>query len=96
MTHCKANIAFYLKGAKQAASSIIITDAAGKIEYVNRAFEQLTGYSVDEVLGQTPSIIQSDQTKPEVYEKLWRELKAGKTWRGEFYNRKKMESCIGK
>ncbi|QLE97290.1 GGDEF domain-containing protein [Neptunomonas phycophila] len=77
------------QGAKQAASSIIITDAAGKIEYVNRAFEQLTGYSVDEVLGQTPSIIQSDQTKPEVYEKLWRELKAGKTWRGEFYNRKK-------
>lgn len=73
----------------QSASSIIITDTNGAIEYVNPAFTDNTGYSLDEVIGINPRILHSGETPTEQYDILWNTLSRGHTWRGEFHNRKK-------
>jgi two-component system, NtrC family, sensor kinase len=74
---------------EQSPASVIITDLSGRIIYVNRSFQECTGYSYDEAIGQNPRILKSGYTKPEEYERLWRTIRAGKEWRGEFCNRKK-------
>ena len=74
---------------EQVPVSIVITDLAGDIEYVNPFFTQLTGYSEEEVIGQNPRILQSGKTDKTIYPKLWDTILSGKTWEGEFINRKK-------
>ncbi len=70
-------------------ASVVITDAAGVIAYVNPAFQQHTGYSAEEVIGRTPNVLKSQQRSPEFYQEFWRVLHSGATWRGEFCNRRK-------
>ena len=65
------------KAVEQTADSVIITDPQGVIEYVNAAFEHVTGYSRDEAVGQTPRLIKSDRQMPEFYTKLWQTIRAG-------------------
>jgi len=72
-----------------AAESIMITDAKGRITYVNPFFEQMTGYRSDEVVGQDAAVMKSGEHGEEFYDDLWRTLSSGKTWRGHFINRKK-------
>ncbi len=79
---------FYL-AVEQSASSILITDTEGIIEYVNPRFTEITGYAADEAIGQTPRLLQSGETPYEVYESLWSSITAGNRWRGEFRNRRK-------
>lgn len=74
---------------EQTADSVIIAGKDGTIEYVNRAFEQTTGYTLQEVLGRTPSILKSGTQDPAVYEELWTTVLAGKTFRATLVNRKK-------
>ncbi|CUW41716.1 putative histidine kinase [Magnetospirillum sp. XM-1] len=74
---------------EQSPFAVVITDAAGRIEYVNHHFVSLTGYTSDEVLGQTPALIKSGLTPPEVYKALWSAIESGREWRGELLNRKK-------
>jgi diguanylate cyclase (GGDEF)-like protein/PAS domain S-box-containing protein len=74
---------------EQSPSSIIITNPAGKIEYVNPAFTQLTGYPLEEVYGKNPNFQKSGHTPEGVYQDLWHTITNGNTWRGEFVNRKK-------
>ena len=69
--------------------SIIITDVNGRVEYVNPKFTALAGYTLDEVRGETPRVLKSNKTSPEVYPDLWQTILSGKEWRGEFLNRKK-------
>jgi two-component system NtrC family sensor kinase len=69
--------------------SIVITNRDGKIEYVNKKFCELTGYSWSEAIGQTPNILKSGDTAPEEYADMWRTISSGNTWHGEFHNRKK-------
>jgi PAS domain S-box-containing protein len=73
----------------QSPVSVVITNLAGEIEYVNPRFTQLTGYSFEEIKGQTPSVLKSGKHSTEFYRRLWQTLKSGKEWRGEFCNRKK-------
>ncbi len=77
------------RAVEHSPASIIITDRDGKIEYVNPKFIALSGYSPEEVRDQTPRILKSGQTHPEVYAELWQTILAGKEWRGELLNRKK-------
>ncbi len=79
----------FYRAVEQNPASIIITDTDGNIEYVNPKFESLTGYSREEVLGQNPRLLKSGETSSDEYENLWKTITAGKTWRGEFHNRKK-------
>jgi nitrogen fixation negative regulator NifL len=69
--------------------SIIITDKAGNIEYVNPKFMEVTGYSAREVIGKNPRILKSGEMPPGDYKRLWETIVAGGEWRGEFHNRKK-------
>jgi diguanylate cyclase (GGDEF)-like protein/PAS domain S-box-containing protein len=66
-----------------------MTDVHGDIEYVNQAFETTTGYTANEVLGQNPRILKSDNTPAEYFQELWHAILSGKSWRGELQNRKK-------
>ncbi len=68
---------------------VIITNQNGIIEYVNPRFSEISGYSADEIIGKHSKILQSGQTEKSLYKDLWRTIKSGKNWRGEFRNRKK-------
>ncbi len=74
---------------EQSPASIIITDTSGNIEYVNTKFTELTGYSFNEVIGKKPNILKSGLMEKEGYEQLWKILRSGQTWKGEFCNKKK-------
>lgn len=74
---------------EQSASVVMITDTSGDIEYVNPQFTKLTGYPVDEVIGENPRFLKSGETPGEVYEELWKTITSGDVWRGEFHNKKK-------
>jgi PAS domain S-box-containing protein len=77
------------RAVAQSASLIIITDPRGNIEYVNPKFTEVTGYALDEVQGKNARILKSGRTPDQEYAKMWRDLVAGKEWRGEFHNKKK-------
>ena len=70
-------------------AAVVITDSDANIQYVNPKFVELTGYSLAEVLGRNPRILQSGQMGEELYSDLWGTIKAGDEWRGEFLNKKK-------
>ncbi len=74
---------------EQSPESIVITDIDARIEYVNDAFVRKTGYGRAEVLGQNPRILNSGQTPAGTYVAMWQALAEGRTWRGEFCNRRK-------
>ncbi len=71
------------------SASVVVTDTEGKIEYVNPKFTQLTGYSLEKIIGASPRILKSGKTPPENYKKLWETITSGKEWYGEFCNKKK-------
>ncbi len=74
---------------KQTGESILITDIAGNIEYVNPAFEKITGYKKEEVLGKNPRIFNSGKQTIAFYKKLWETISQGQVWKGRFVNKKK-------
>ncbi len=74
---------------EQSAESISITDTHGVLRYVNPAFERLSGYSRDEVIGQKPRLLRSGKHDAAFYERLWKVLRSGEVWRGHFTNRRK-------
>lgn len=77
------------RAVEQSPNSIIITDPEGVIEYVNSQFCRISGYVPEEVVGKTMRMHQSGVTPIEVYEELWRTIKAGQTWQGELLNKSK-------
>jgi PAS domain S-box-containing protein len=72
---------------EQAAESIVITDIAANIVYVNPAFERISGYSRQEAIGKNPRVLKSGRQPAEFYVELWDRLKAGESWTGRFINR---------
>jgi len=70
-------------------TTIVITDLEGKIEYANPKFTEMTGYTIEEIKNANPRILNSGKTDKKVYEDLWNKLSVGKTWQGEFINKKK-------
>lgn len=74
---------------EQAAEAIVITDPSGNIQYVNPAFEKITGYGKDEAVGKNPRILKSGQQDEAFYSNLWETISAGKVWKGRFINRRK-------
>ncbi|MEI7908627.1 MAG: PAS domain S-box protein [Verrucomicrobiota bacterium] len=74
---------------EQSASTIVITDPEGNIEYVNPAFEKSSGYSMAEAIGRNPRVLSSGEQSIAFYQQLWASIKSGHIWRGEFHNRRK-------
>lgn len=74
---------------EQSPVSVVITDIEGRISYVNRKFTESTGYTLQEVRGRNPRILNSGYSPPATYKTLWKTILAGGEWRGEFRNRRK-------
>ena len=77
------------RAVEQAPASVLITDAAGTIAWVNPWFCRKTGYSLEEAVGRNPRILKSGVHPPSFYEELWATISSGRTWEGEFCNRRR-------
>ncbi len=73
----------------QAVETVIITDAAGNIQYVNPAFATMTGYTRTEAVGKNPRILKSGVQSKEFYHELWETISSGRTWKGVLVNKDK-------
>lgn len=73
----------------ESSQGIMITDPEQRILRVNRAFGKITGYSEDEAIGQTPSILKSDLHDAAFYREMWHCIEQRGFWRGEIWNRNK-------
>ncbi len=74
---------------EQSPACVVITNAQGDIEYVNPKFTQLTGYTLEEAIGQNPRILKSGMQSATIYQELWKTIVSGGEWRGELANKKK-------
>lgn len=79
----------FREAVEQAGHSIFITDSNGYIEYANPAFETVSGYRCDEVVGETPAILNSGVQDDAFYEEMWATILRGDVWRGELVNEAK-------
>lgn len=77
------------RAIEHVSDAVVITDIHGAIEYVNPAFEQLTGYSFEEILGQNPRILNGGNYEEGFFTQLWQDILGGKIWKGRLTNRKK-------
>jgi len=78
-----------LSAVEQADEMIVITGADGEIQYVNPAFEKVTGYTRSEVIGQNSRILKSGKQGPEFYQNLWETITSGTTFKGRMINKRK-------
>ncbi|MEW6983771.1 EAL domain-containing protein [Colwelliaceae bacterium 6471] len=74
---------------EQSPVSVLRTDTNGVIDYVNKKFEQISGYSRQDVIGKKPNILKNEAPEHQEFEQLWSTISQGKIWVGEFHNRKK-------
>ncbi len=71
-------------------NGVVITDAQGRIQWVNSAFEALTGYASGEAINRRPAdLLRSGRQDKAYYEAMWQTILAGGVWRGEIVNRRK-------
>ena len=77
------------KAIEQTSEIVIITDITGNIQYVNPAFETVTGYSWQEVNGKSPRLLRSGKQDEAFYRGLWTAISSGKTWTGRLVNKRK-------
>ncbi len=85
----EASARLLASAVEASASSVIMTDLDGNIEYVNPAFEKVSGYSAAEVMGSNPRFLKSGQHSTEFYTEMWKTLRTGVPWHGELANKKK-------
>jgi len=74
---------------EQAGESVLITDKAGIIEYVNPAFVNITGYSAEEAIGQTPRMLKSGNQDAAFYASMWQRISSGQAWHGKVIDKRK-------
>lgn len=74
---------------EQSSDAVVITDAAGIVQYVNPAFETMSGFTRSEAIGRTPALVKSGHHDTDFYRPLWNNLCKGKEFRAIFINRKK-------
>ncbi len=85
----EGNLQKLSRAVEQSPTMVLITDAAGAIEYVNEEFTEVTGYTLEEVRGRTPSILNAGDVDPDFYQDMWRTIQSGEDWHGEMRNRTK-------
>jgi len=77
------------RAVEESATTVVITDADGAIEYANPAFSKITGYTREEAIGQNPRVLKSGKHPAEYYDKMWQAISSGHVWRGDVINKKK-------
>jgi len=81
-------------GVEQSPASIVITGLEGNIQYVNKKFTEVSGYTTEEALGQNPRILKSGKMPDSLYKELWETISSGKEWQGEMINRRKDQTLF--
>lgn len=81
--------ALLARAVEQTADTVVISDARGRIRYVNPAFERITGHRAEEVQGKTPRILKSGAQDSAFYREMWRTIRAGEVFRARMVNRRK-------
>lgn len=92
ITHRKERerqLRLFQNAVEASGHSIYFTEADGTIEYVNPAFEELTGFTADEAIGENPRILQSGEHDEEFYQEMWDTILSGEVWRNNLVNRSK-------
>ena len=84
-----AEAALLMKAFEATSCAVTITDTEARIVAVNSAFTKITGWSSEEAIGQTPSLLQSGRHDSEFYQKMWHDLLTRGQWEGEIWNRRK-------
>lgn len=79
---------------EQSAETVVITDQAGTIVYVNPTFTAVSGYSRQEAVGRNPRLLKSGVQDESFYRTLWDTISSGRTWRGRMFNRRKDGTCF--
>ncbi|CAK0765880.1 two-component system, sensor histidine kinase and response regulator [Gammaproteobacteria bacterium] len=74
---------------EQVPAAVVITNIDADVEWVNRKFSEVTGYTQDEIIGKNPRILQSGKHDAEFYQEFWNTLISGQTWQGQLQNRRK-------
>jgi len=87
--HSEEELRKLSRAVEQSPASVMITDTKGLITYVNPKFEDATGYTSAEAIGQRPQLISSGEKNAGEYEHLWNIISSGGEWRGEFHNKRK-------
>lgn len=82
-------VAIQLAAIESVADPVFITDVGGSILWVNKAFVSQNGYTREDVTGKNPRILKSERTDRSEYVEMWRQILAGKSWKGEIINRRK-------
>ncbi|HET8575725.1 MAG TPA: PAS domain S-box protein [Methylomirabilota bacterium] len=74
---------------ESAANAIVIVDLSGAVVWANPAFSRLTGFALEEVLGEDLRLLKSGQQPPEFYKELWETILSGQVWQGQLINRRR-------
>ncbi|HHQ48488.1 MAG TPA: PAS domain S-box protein, partial [Acidobacteria bacterium] len=77
------------RALEASANTVVITDRDGTIQWANPAFTELTGYEIEEALGQNPRILKSGRHPDSFYKEMWDTILAGRVWHSELVNRRK-------
>ncbi|MCK9209692.1 MAG: PAS domain S-box protein [Ignavibacteriaceae bacterium] len=87
--HVEEELRKLSRAIEQSPAGVVITDLEGNIEYANPKALEISGYSLDELVGKNPRIFSSGNKPKEEYKELWTTIISGKEWRGEFQNKRK-------
>ena len=85
----EANLRMQTSAINATSDQVVITNVHGKIEFVNPAFEEETGYTYDETVGKTHELFASGKHEAKFYADLWATINTGNTWHGEITNKRK-------
>ncbi len=89
LTKAHAELSKLSLAVEYSPASVMITNAAGVIEYVNPRFTEVTEYRANETVGRKPSFLKAGVMNESIYTELWRTVSTGRPWRGRLLNRKK-------
>ena len=89
LKHAEAELKLAASVFENTAEGIFVTDAEGIIRSVNPAFSEITGYSAEEAIGQTPRLMRSNRHDAEFHSAVWQEIISHGQWKGEIWNRRK-------
>jgi PAS domain S-box-containing protein len=79
----------FKQAVENTGHSVVITDESGEIEYVNPTFEDVTGYTQEEVMGRNPRLLKSGEHEADFYERMWETILDGEVWSAELINERK-------
>ncbi len=86
--HVERQLELFFRAVEQSPVAILIADTEGTVEYVNPRFQQLTGYTLDDMRSRTLRVLQANPDEPD-YEAIWNTIRTGGIWQGESLKRKK-------